>query len=66
MIVQTELTLIQGSMSVEEYHKEMEKAMIRVNVVEDHEATMARFLRGLKKTLLMLLICNIMWRLKIW
>ncbi|XP_048227283.1 uncharacterized protein LOC125369308, partial [Ricinus communis] len=42
-------TLMQGSMSVEEYHKEMEKAMIRANVIEDREATMARFLRGLNK-----------------
>ncbi|XP_048229542.1 LOW QUALITY PROTEIN: uncharacterized protein LOC125370017, partial [Ricinus communis] len=42
-------TLIQGSMSVEEYHREMEKAMIRANVIEDREATMARFLRGLNK-----------------
>ena len=38
-------------MSVEEYHKEMEKAMIRANVVEDREATMARFLRGLNKNI---------------
>ena len=30
---------------VNEYHKEMEIAMIRVNVVEDREATMARFLK---------------------
>ncbi|XP_025012155.2 uncharacterized protein LOC112533908 [Ricinus communis] len=44
-------TLNQGSMSVEEYHKEMEKAMIRANVVEDCEATMARFLRGLNKNI---------------
>ena len=44
-------TLTQGSMSVEEYHKEMEKAMIRANVVEDREATMARFLRGLNKNI---------------
>jgi hypothetical protein len=36
--------LIQGSKSVDEYYKEMEVAMIRANVEEDQEATMARFL----------------------
>ena len=40
--------LIQGSMSVEEYYKEMEMAMIKADVREDPEATMARFVRGLK------------------
>jgi uncharacterized protein (DUF2249 family) len=39
--------LTQGSRSVEDYHKEMEVAMIRANVEEDQEATMARFLSGL-------------------
>jgi hypothetical protein len=39
--------LNQGSMSVDEYFKEMEIAMIRANVIEDREATMARFLNGL-------------------
>ena len=39
--------LTQGSKSVEEYHKEMEIAMIRANVEEDRETTMARFLVGL-------------------
>jgi hypothetical protein len=33
--------LTQGSRSVEDYHKEMEVAMIRANVEEDREATMA-------------------------
>ncbi|GKV11610.1 hypothetical protein SLEP1_g22852 [Rubroshorea leprosula] len=37
----------QGHWSVQEYYQEMEKAMIRVNVEEDREATMARFLQGL-------------------
>ena len=32
--------LNQGYKTVDEYHKEMEIAMIRVNVVEDREATM--------------------------
>jgi hypothetical protein len=41
--------LTQGSRSVEDYHKEMEVAMIRANVEEDREATMARFLSGLNK-----------------
>ena len=41
--------LIQGSRSVEDYHKEMEVTMIRANVVEDREATMTRFLRGLNR-----------------
>ena len=41
--------LYQGSRSVEDYHTEMEVAMIRINVEEDREATMARFLGGLNK-----------------
>ncbi|XP_052490813.1 uncharacterized protein LOC128043050 [Gossypium raimondii] len=36
--------LTQGSNNVEDYYKEMEMAMIRANVDEDREATMARFL----------------------
>ena len=32
-------SLTQGSTSVEDYHKEMEVAMIRANVEEDREAT---------------------------
>ncbi|XP_040942305.1 uncharacterized protein [Gossypium hirsutum] len=39
--------LTQGNRSVEDYFKEMEIAMIRANVDEDREATMARFLAGL-------------------
>ncbi|GKV08571.1 hypothetical protein SLEP1_g20184 [Rubroshorea leprosula] len=39
--------LTQGSKSVEDYHKEMKIAMVRANVEEDREATMARFLHGL-------------------
>ena len=41
--------LRQGSRSVEDYYKEMEIAMIRANVKEDREATMARFLLGLNR-----------------
>ncbi|RDY08089.1 Retrovirus-related Pol polyprotein from transposon 17.6, partial [Mucuna pruriens] len=42
-------SLTQGSMNVEDYYKEMEITMIRANVEEDRETTMARFIRGLKK-----------------
>ncbi|XP_016740300.2 uncharacterized protein [Gossypium hirsutum] len=41
--------LTQGSRSVEYYFKEMEIAMIRADVQEDCEATMARFLAGLNR-----------------
>jgi hypothetical protein len=41
--------LRQGSQSVEDYYKEMEITMIRANVEEDREATMARFLLGLNR-----------------
>ena len=42
-------SLTQGSRSVEDYYKEMEIAMIRADVEEDREATMARFLNGLNR-----------------
>uniref|UniRef100_A0A2N9FGW5 Retrotransposon gag domain-containing protein n=1 Tax=Fagus sylvatica TaxID=28930 RepID=A0A2N9FGW5_FAGSY len=41
--------LTQESKSVEDYHKEIEVAMIRANVEEDRKATMARFLSGLNR-----------------
>ncbi|XP_012482972.1 uncharacterized protein LOC105797562 [Gossypium raimondii] len=41
--------LTQGNQSVEDYFKEMEIVMIRANVDEDREATMARFLAGLNR-----------------
>ncbi|RDY07849.1 hypothetical protein CR513_07989, partial [Mucuna pruriens] len=41
--------LTQGSMSVEDYYKEMEIAMTRANVKENDEVTMARFIGVLKK-----------------
>ena len=41
--------LTQGTRSVEDYFKEMEVAMIRADVEEDREATMARFLAGLNR-----------------
>jgi len=34
---------------VDDHYKEMEIAMIRANVKEDREATMARFLNGLNR-----------------
>ena len=43
--------LRQGSFSVEEYYKEMEKAMIRANVYEDEEQTIARFMVGLHRNI---------------
>ena len=40
-------SLTQGYRSVDDNYKEMEIALIRANVEEDREATMARFLNGL-------------------
>ena len=40
-------SLTQGYRSVNDYHREMEIAIICANVEEDREATMARFLNGL-------------------
>jgi hypothetical protein len=34
---------------VEDYHKEIKIVKIRANVIEDREATMARFLDGLNR-----------------
>ncbi|PKI68902.1 hypothetical protein CRG98_010695 [Punica granatum] len=42
-------SLRQGTKSVEDYHKEMEMALIRANTEEDEEATIARFLCGLNR-----------------
>ncbi|XP_071928059.1 uncharacterized protein [Coffea arabica] len=41
-------TLTQGQRSVEDYYKNMEISMLRVDIQEDREATMARFLNGLR------------------
>ena len=41
--------LTQGSRSVEDYYKEMKIAMIRANLKESREITMARFLNGLNR-----------------
>ncbi|RDX68232.1 hypothetical protein CR513_52799, partial [Mucuna pruriens] len=45
-----------------DYYKEMKIAMIRVNVEEDCEATMARFIGGLKKEIADWWSCSIIWR----
>ncbi|RDY09482.1 hypothetical protein CR513_06140, partial [Mucuna pruriens] len=42
-------SLTQGSISVQNYYKEMEIVMTRTNVKENREVIMARFIRGLKK-----------------
>ncbi|PKI36924.1 hypothetical protein CRG98_042681, partial [Punica granatum] len=42
-------SLRQGTRSMEDYHKEMEIALIRANIEEDEEATMAKFLCGLNR-----------------
>uniref|UniRef100_A0A2N9F1D3 CCHC-type domain-containing protein n=1 Tax=Fagus sylvatica TaxID=28930 RepID=A0A2N9F1D3_FAGSY len=54
------------SRSVEDYHKEMEVAMIRANVEEDREATMTRFLSGLNRDIAnvieLIFDSMVMWR----
>jgi len=42
-------SLHQGSKSMDDYYKEMEITMIQANVIEDREATLARFLNGLNR-----------------
>ena len=46
---------------MEEYYKEMDIVMVRANIEEDREATMARFLTGLNRGIRMWWNCNIMW-----
>ena len=43
--------LKQGSLNVDEYYKEMEKAMIRANVYEDEEQSIAHFMSGLHQNI---------------
>ena len=43
--------LKQGSLNVDEYYKEMEKKMIRANVYEDEEQSIARFMSGLHRNI---------------
>ena len=40
--------LTQGSLSVENYYKEMEMPLMKAGLCENGEATMARFLHGLR------------------
>ena len=42
-------SMVQGSKSVSEYNNEMEIALVRAQVHEGEEATMARFLQGLNR-----------------
>ena len=44
--------LTQGSMSVEDYYKEMEMAIMKTDLCEDGKATMARFLHGLRSEII--------------
>ncbi|KAJ4705037.1 Mutant gag-pol polyprotein [Melia azedarach] len=41
--------LVQGSMCVKDYYKEMEITMIRANIEEDREAIMTRYISGLNE-----------------
>jgi len=43
--------LYQGSVSVDDYYKEMEISLIRANIEESNETTMARFLNGLNRVI---------------
>ncbi|XP_065851249.1 uncharacterized protein [Euphorbia lathyris] len=42
-------SMSQGNQSVEDYHKQLEMALIRADIQEDEEATMVRFLMGMKR-----------------
>jgi hypothetical protein len=42
---------VQGGKSVADYHKGMEMCMVRANIKEDEEVTMARFLSRLNKVI---------------
>jgi hypothetical protein len=43
--------LRQGKLSVEDYYREMENAMIMANVYEDEEQSIARFMCGLYRNI---------------
>lgn len=43
--------LKQGNLSIHEYYKEMEKEMIRANVFEDQEQSIARFMFSLHRNI---------------
>ena len=40
--------MMQDSQSIEDYYKDMEISLLRGDIVEDREATMAHFLNGLR------------------
>ncbi|XP_051130737.1 uncharacterized protein LOC127251190 [Andrographis paniculata] len=44
--------LVQGSKTVEQYYKEMEMLMMRAQLVEDDGVTMYRFLKGLRRDIM--------------
>ena len=44
-------SLTQGSKSVDEYYNEMDQALMRSNIDEDEDTTMARFMNGLNKNI---------------
>ena len=46
---------------MDDYYKEMEIALIRANVEEDREATLARFLNGLNRDIGNVVELNTMW-----
>ncbi|KAL4271234.1 hypothetical protein GQ457_13G012410 [Hibiscus cannabinus] len=58
--------LTQGSMSVEDYFKEMKLAMIRANIEEDQETTIASFISGLNPEIADTVEYNTMLILKRW
>ncbi|RDX90718.1 hypothetical protein CR513_27386, partial [Mucuna pruriens] len=43
--------MYQGSKSVEDYHRDMEVALTRANILEPNKATMAHFLHGLNRVI---------------
>jgi hypothetical protein len=50
--------LKQGNLSVDEYYKEMEKVMIRANLFEDQEQSIARFMSGLNRNIQRIVECQ--------
>ena len=57
-------SLTQGYRRVDDYHKEMEIAIIRANIEEDREATMARLLNGLNQDIAN--SCSTTWNWRTW
>ena len=49
--------LIQGTRSVKDYHKEIEMLLIKANIEEEEEVTIAQFMGGLNREITG---CNIM------